>query len=111
VYLASFYWVSKTFSTVGYGELSGNTSEEYLFQVLMIFIGLGFFAWMLSKVTFILNQIDSISELKEEYTEKVDLFMNRLQNYVKLPMTKDYRFDIRQFSKERWNLNFAEICN
>jgi hypothetical protein len=33
IYITSLYWVVTTLSTVGYGDVSGNTYQEYLFTM------------------------------------------------------------------------------
>jgi hypothetical protein len=33
-YIAAFYWVITTFTTVGYGEIKGTTENELLFTIL-----------------------------------------------------------------------------
>ena len=64
VYIAAYYWVIETFSTVGYGDIGGSTTGELIFTMMLYIIGIGFFGWMLGSLSMILNQVDSISEFK-----------------------------------------------
>ncbi len=35
LYLAAFYWGSTVFATVGYGDITGNTADDYLFTMVI----------------------------------------------------------------------------
>lgn len=35
VYITSLYWVVTTLTTVGYGDITGHSSEEYLFTMVV----------------------------------------------------------------------------
>ena len=50
VYIASIYWVMTTFTTVGYGDISGNTELEYFYQMIVEIIGIGFFAYLMGNI-------------------------------------------------------------
>jgi hypothetical protein len=44
LYIASFYFTIVTLTTVGYGDYSGNTTKEYIFSMILEFLGLTFFS-------------------------------------------------------------------
>lgn len=46
LYITSFYFVITTFSSVGYGDVVGLTKEEYIFQMFVEMVGIGFFGYM-----------------------------------------------------------------
>lgn len=46
LYVISYYWVITTFSSVGYGDITGETNLEYLYVMLVQMIGIGFFGYM-----------------------------------------------------------------
>lgn len=46
LYISGIYWVFTTFSSVGYGDIKGNTKHEYLFQIVVEIIGMGFFGYL-----------------------------------------------------------------
>ena len=46
LYITAIYWVYTTFSSVGYGDVKGNTAEEYTYQLLVELTGMGFFGYM-----------------------------------------------------------------
>lgn len=47
LYVTSVYWVITSFSSVGYGDITGLTKVEYVFQMAVEMIGIGFFGYMI----------------------------------------------------------------
>lgn len=47
LYTTSLYWVITSFSSVGYGDITGNTQLEYLFQMIVEMVGIVFFGYMI----------------------------------------------------------------
>lgn len=46
-YIAAFYWVITTFSSVGYGDLTGNTKTEYIYTMFVEMLGICFFGYII----------------------------------------------------------------
>ena len=44
IYVNAAYFILTTITTVGYGDISGNTKYEYLFSMCVEFVGLTFFS-------------------------------------------------------------------
>ena len=61
-YLNSFYFMTETFSTTGYGDLCPKTNEEeYLFIIFCEIVNCGFYAYLLSSILEIITKGDSIN--------------------------------------------------
>ena len=110
VYIAAIYWVMSTFTTVGYGDFSGNSSQEYIFQMITIFIGIGFFGYIIGNINFLIGQVDSIDELQEEREEINNLWLIKLgrANSSKT-LTNDYYDHITSFMTMYWNLDYVNL--
>ncbi len=103
-YIAALYWTFETITTVGYGDISASSSYEYIFVCALECIGMGFFAIFVSKITDLLNQEDSLQELKKSHEAKIELFVARIQRYnAQKPMNKDYTKSIQNFFISRWD--------
>ena len=50
IYITSLYWVVTTLTTVGYGDYYGTTQEEYIFTMIVEFIGILVFSIIMSTV-------------------------------------------------------------
>jgi hypothetical protein len=51
LYIVGLYYVLTTLSTVGYGDVVGYDSNlEFCFQMIVMIIGIGFFAYFMGKM-------------------------------------------------------------
>ena len=51
LYIAAIYYVMTTFATVGYGDFTGNTNLEYMFTMVIEFLGIGFFGYVIGNIS------------------------------------------------------------
>ena len=51
IYVNAFYFILTTITTVGYGDISGSTTNEYLFSMCVEFIGLTFFSFLTGTIS------------------------------------------------------------
>lgn len=56
IYVKSIYWVITTLTTVGYGDIVGFTYNEYIYQMIVEFIGIAFFSFFIGSINNILVQ-------------------------------------------------------
>jgi hypothetical protein len=56
VYIRGVYFIITTLTTVGYGDFKGFTNNEYVFQMAVEFIGIGFFSFLMGSINNILVQ-------------------------------------------------------
>jgi len=58
-YILSFYFVTTTMTTVGYGDMSGATEPERVYLIIMMLIGVFIFATIQGSLTSILASYDT----------------------------------------------------
>ena len=51
IYPNAFYFILTTITTVGYGDITGSTSFEYIFSMFVEFIGLTFFSLLTGTIS------------------------------------------------------------
>mmetsp|Transcript_21052 Transcript_21052/g.32588 ORF Transcript_21052/g.32588 Transcript_21052/m.32588 type:complete len:98 (-) Transcript_21052:1743-2036(-) len=51
IYVNAFYFILTTITTVGYGDITGSTTAEYLFSMCVEFIGLTFFSFLTGTIS------------------------------------------------------------
>ena len=59
LYLTSFYFTTTTVTTVGYGDMSGNTPIEKMFCIIIMIIGVISFSLASASLTSLLSNYDS----------------------------------------------------
>jgi potassium channel len=47
LYITAVYFIITTFSSVGYGDVYGNTATEWVFQILVEMLGIIVFGYMI----------------------------------------------------------------
>ena len=56
IYLIAFYYMTTTFTTVGYGDWGGIDSAEIWFLMTMELVGLAVFSWIMGSIQSIESQ-------------------------------------------------------
>merc|ERR1740130_1494015 len=63
IYFNAFYFILTTITTVGYGDISGSTTNEYLFSMCVEFIGLTFFSFLTGTISVMFSGDQSFESL------------------------------------------------
>ena len=59
LYLTSLYFTTTTISTVGYGDISGNTIVEKIFCIFVMIIGVISFSFASASLTSLFSNLDT----------------------------------------------------
>ena len=78
-YIFAFYWIFEVITTVGYGDYVGKTSEEYLFSIVLQFIGLIFFSFLMGSINGIFNTSDNFEDLIDEKLDSLDMWIKKIE--------------------------------
>ena len=76
LYITSLYFVATTLATVGYGDIKGKTTNEYLFVMMTEFVGIMFFSFIMGSINNILAQDFSEPYDIFQLKEKCDIWLN-----------------------------------
>ena len=80
LYSLAFYFVLTTITTVGYGDVYGHTTAEYLFSMCVEFVGLTFFSFLTGTISLMFSGDQSFESLINARMEQLDLWLLRLEN-------------------------------
>ena len=78
-YIFAFYWIFEVITTVGYGDYSGKTSEEYIFSISLEFLGILFFSFLMGSISGIFNSSDNFNDLIEEKLDLLDIWIKKIE--------------------------------
>ena len=78
-YIFAFYWIFEVITTVGYGDYSGSTSDEYIFSIGLEFLGLTFFSFLMGSINGIFNTSDNFDDLIEEKLDSLDMWIKKIE--------------------------------
>lgn len=82
IYITSFYWVIMTFTSVGYGDVTGSTILEYVYQVVVMMVGICFFGYMTGTFQQLLSDFNDVEPV-QEYQEELDQWLINLNHAVR----------------------------
>ena len=51
IYLSSIYFLLTTVTSVGYGDIIGNTFTEFCFQIIILLVGIIAYSWLVSSIS------------------------------------------------------------
>lgn len=80
IYVNAFYFILTTITTVGYGDITGSTTNEYIFSMCVEFIGLTFFSFLTGTISVMFSGDQSFESLINARMEELDLWLLRLEN-------------------------------
>jgi len=68
------YWAVTTILTVGYGDISGQTTLERLVAMVWMMIGVAFYAFTIGIITSVIDRIDTRESHLNAKLEIIDSF-------------------------------------
>jgi hypothetical protein len=86
-YTAALYWAFSTLTTVGYGDISARTVGEQLFSMLMMLLGVSWYAYVVGSMSTIMSSFD---RQNKQVREKVRLDEERRTGGVQRRMATQH---------------------
>lgn len=114
VYITACYWVISTLTTVGYGDYKGYTSQEYGFQMIVEFLGIGTFSWLMGSINTMVTSDNQLQDILDSRMEDVDVWIRnmenaRTKNFGKLVFNSIKRYTELAFTHDFSNLQKSEF--
>jgi hypothetical protein len=110
IYINAFYFILTTITTVGYGDISGSTTKEYLFSMSVEFVGLTFFSFLTGTISVMFSGDQSFESLINARMEELDLWLLRLENCNKVEKIPNKLYhSIKEFIQDAFVYDFNLI--
>ena len=113
-YIFAFYWIFEVITTVGYGDYSGSTQNEYIFSICLEFLGLTFFSFLMGSINKLFSTQDSFDSLMEEKLDALDLWIKKIEKsnkpfHIQPTLYNDIKKYVEQAFKHDFNLVVEEF--
>ena len=113
-YIFAFYWIFEVITTVGYGDFYGKTSYEYVFSIILEFVGLTFFSFLMGTINGIFNTKDNFDDLIEEKLDSLDMWIKKIEKsnkpfHIQPTLYNDIRKYVEQAFMYDFNLVIEEF--
>jgi hypothetical protein len=100
--------------TVGYGDYTGQTSNEYIFSIILEFLGLTFFSFLMGSINGIFNTKDNFDDLIEEKLDSLDMWIKKIEKsnkpyHIQPTLYNDIRKYVEQAFLYDFNLVIEEF--
>ena len=104
IYLASFYFIIATMTSVGYGDIVCISSEERYFQIILLSIGLVAYSWIISAVgDYVKNKsramdnfnrdMAKLEEIRIAYPNMPFKLYNKIQQHIQRMLTQNKKYE------------------
>ena len=104
IYLASFYFIIATMTSVGYGDIVCRSSEERYFQIILLSIGLVAYSWIISAVVdYVKNKsraldnfnrdMAKLEEIRIAYPNMPFKLYNKIQQHIQRMLTRNKKYE------------------
>ena len=104
IYLASFYFVIATMTSVGYGDIVCISLVETCFQIILLSIGLVVYSWIISTVgDYVKNEtraninynrdMTKLEEIRIAYPNMSFKLYNKIQQHIKRMLTQNKKYE------------------
>jgi potassium voltage-gated channel Eag-related subfamily H protein 7 len=78
-YILSLYWTFTIMSTVGYGDISPETTSERILNVFVILLGASMFGYMIANVSSLIQSFNSADAVKTEKISSITEYLDEKQ--------------------------------
>ena len=82
IYLSSIYFLITTVTSVGYGDITGNSITEYIFQIFLLIIGIIAYSWLISSIS---NYVKEKNQQNEVFNQKLAILNEIKLEHQKFP--------------------------
>jgi hypothetical protein len=111
-YVVSLYWAVTTLTTMGYGDITPKVMAEYIYTIIVMLMGVSFYAYIASNVSIVLANMDEAGSEYRDNMEKLGEFMTRKR--MTLPLRRRLRKYFHVYWKSRGRIgvyNDVDIVN
>ena len=73
------YFATTTMSSVGYGDYKGYTHPEYIFQMIVEFLGIAVFSYLMGSISGLVSSEGNLQMIVDERMEDIESWLRKLE--------------------------------
>jgi len=121
LYLNSFYFITTTITTVGYGDMIGNSLTETIFRIILLTVGISLYSWIVSNIGSYVDNESRISirfnkdgaileEIRISYPNMPYKLYNQILHHLELRKLRQKKLDLNLLINSLpYSLNFLKL--
>ena len=106
LYLNSFYFITTTITTVGYGDMIGNSMTETIFRIILLTVGISLYSWIVSNIG---NYVDNESRISIRFNKDEAILEEIRISYPNMPYKLYnqilHHLELRKLRQRKLDLN------
>lgn len=93
-------------TTVGYGDFKGYQAEEYLFQMVVEFLGIVVFSYLMGSINNLVGRESTLQDIIDERIEDVELWLRKLEKSRSKNFSKQLYDCIKLYTEKAYYFDF-----
>jgi len=106
LYLNSFYFITTTITTVGYGDMIGNSMIETIFRIILLTVGISLYSWIVSNIG---NYVDNENRISIKFNKDEAILEEIRLSYPNMPYKLYnqilHHLELRKLRQKKLDLN------
>lgn len=94
---------------MGYGDYKGYESQEYIFQMVVEFLGIGIFSFLMGSINSLVVSDQQLQDMIDERMEDLDIWLRRLDKSRTKMIPKHIYEGIKDFAEKSFYFDYNLI--
>lgn len=107
--MIAIYWVITTLTTVGYGDYKGYTKHEYIFQMVVEFLGIAVFSYLMGSISGLVSSEGNLQMIVDERMEDIEGWLRKLEKRRNKNFSKQLYDAIKDYTEKSYYYDYKQI--
>lgn len=109
IYVKAVYWVITTLTTVGYGDYKGYTPMEFIFQMVVEFLGIGVFSYLMGSINTLVATEITLQEVMDDRMEEIENWLRKLEKSRQKNFSKALYDAIKDYTDKSYYYDYSQL--
>ena len=109
LYIQSIYFIITTLTTLGYGDFKGYTPTEYLFQMIVEFLGIGVFSYLMGSINELVGTESTLQDIIDDRVDQTDQWLRQIEKSRSKNFSKILCDCIKEYTNQCYHYDYYQI--